>query len=186
MSECFEKQWYALYVRSRHEKLVEAQLEAKQHHVFLPLYAQKHKWADRWKMVSLPLFPGYVFCQFNPVSRSSVLATSGVIDVVRTGSEPSPIGIGEIEAIQRVVKSSLLTEPYAGLVKGDAVMMSEGPLAGLTGTLMEIRSSPRLVISVELLCRSVLVEIDRDWVIPRKPSARTYTQLITGIAPKIA
>lgn len=158
--------WHALYVRSRHEKSVYAQLDAKTADVFLPLYSKKQKWADRWKIVQLPLFPGYVFCRFDASGRSSVLATSGVIDVVRTGSQPAAIDECEIEAIHQVVRSPLLAEPYPDLVKGKRVMMSEGPLKGLSGTLIEVRKGLRLVISVELLRRSVLIEIDRDWVVP--------------------
>jgi transcription antitermination factor NusG len=174
MTDDFDRPWYALYVRSRSEKIVHAQLEAKQHDVFLPLYTGKHKWADRWKMVSLPLFPGYVFCRFDLANRSSVLATSGVIDLVRTGTEPAEIEPSEIEAVQAVVKSPLAAEPYPHLASGHRVMMSDGPLKGLSGTLMEIRDGLRLVISVELLCRSVLVEIDREWVIPCQPSQPPY------------
>lgn len=170
MLEYSESSWHALYVRSRHEKSVHAQLEAKADEAYLPLYSVKHKWADRWKTVSLPLFPGYVFCRFEIGQRSAVLATSGVIDVVRVGPQPAAIDACEIEAIQRVLRSRLPAEPYGDLVRGDQVMMSDGPLKGLTGTLMEVRASLRLVISVELLHRSVLVEIDRDWVVPSKPA----------------
>jgi transcription antitermination factor NusG len=158
--------WYALYVRSRREKNVQALLEAKQHEVFLPLFNRRHKWADRWKMVSLPLFPGYVFCRFEPERRPCVLATSGIIDVVRLGSEPAPIGPSEMLAIQRIASSRLLTEPYAGLIKGCKVSMRGGPLSGVTGTLLEVQKRYRLVVSIELLGRSVLVEIDRDWAVP--------------------
>ncbi len=172
--------WHALFVRSRHEKSVHAQLDAKSEEVFLPLYYRKHKWADRWKLVELPLFPGYVFCRFDSNKRSSVLATSGVIDVVRIGSQPATINPSEIEAIQRVVKSPLLTEPHDDLVKGQKVMMSDGPLKGLTGTLMEHRKGPRLVISVDLLRRSVFIEIDRDWVVSSELSAPAYSQVFSA------
>jgi transcription antitermination factor NusG len=170
MPEQSDTAWFALYVRSRHEKSVHAQLEAKADESYLPLYCAKHKWADRWKTVSLPLFPGYVFCRFEGSRRSAVLATSGVIDVVRVGPEPAAVAASEIEAIRRVLRSQLSAEPYDDLVRGDQVRMSDGPLKGLTGTLMEVRSSLRLVISVDLLHRSVLVEIDRDWVVPSRPS----------------
>ena len=165
-SEPNHTRWYALHVRSRHEKTVHLQLEAKQQEVFLPLFSARNKWADRWKTVSLPLFPGYVFCRFDPTARHTVLATSGVIDVVRSGSEPAAIENAEIEAVQLVVNSRLLAEPYPQLVKGQRVMLTDGPLKNLTGTLTNVRNTLRLVVSVELLCRSILVEIDRDWVIP--------------------
>ena len=177
MSEELGLQWYALYVRSRHEKSVYAQLDAKAEEAFLPLYSRKQKWADRWKTVDFPLFPGYVFCRFDTDRRHSVLATSGVIDVVRTGSLPAGIRDRDIEAIQRVVKSPLLTEPFSDLVAGEEVMMSDGPLKGITGTLMEVRKGLRLVVSVELLRRSVLVEIDRDWVVSSSIGGRAYAEV---------
>jgi transcription antitermination factor NusG len=186
MSECCEARWHALYVRSRHEKSVGAQLEAKAQNVFLPLYSSKHRWADRCKAVQLPLFPGYIFCHFNNNNRSSVLATSGVIDVVRIGSQPAAIDPGVIEAIRRAVNSPLQIEPHTDLVVGERVMMSEGPLKGLTGTLTEVRMRLRLVISVDLLCRSVLVEIDRAWVVPAQSSMRACSEFFPGTAARVA
>jgi transcription antitermination factor NusG len=166
MSEIPSMRWYALHVRSRHEKTVHSQLEAKQQDVFLPLYSARNKWGDRWRSVSLPLFPGYIFCRFDPADRYSVLATSGVIDIVRVGSEPAPIETQEIEAVQLIVSSTVKAEPYPTLVQGQKVILTDGPLTGLTGTLTQIRNTCRLVVSIELLCRSVSVEIDRDWVMP--------------------
>jgi transcription antitermination factor NusG len=180
MSEDLGLYWHALYVRSRHEKSVYAQLDAKEEEAFLPLYSRKQKWADRWKTVELPLFPGYVFCRFDANRRYSVLATSGVIDVVRTGSQPAPIHAGDIEAIQRIVKSPLLTEPLPDLVAGEKVIMSDGPLKGLTGTLMEVRKGFRLVVSIELLRRSVLVEIDRDWVVSSPLTGHAYSEVFSA------
>lgn len=164
--------WYVLHVRSRHEQVVFSQLAAKDHEAFVPCYTEKRKWADRWKSVTLPLFPGYVFCRFDAGKRTSVISTSGVIDIVRAGTEPAPIKTSVIDAIRTAVNSPLFTEPYAGLVKGQSVVMTDGPLVGLTGHLIEIRKNLRLVISVELLNRSVLVEIDRDWVAAQAPVRR--------------
>ncbi len=171
--------WYALHVRSRHEKSVHTQLEAKRQDVFLPLYQVNHKWADRWKAVSLPVFPGYVFCRFDPALRYSVLATSGVIDVVRFGAEPAAIEDPEIEAVQLIARSEAPAEPYPDILKGQKMMISGGPLNGLIGTLAEIRNRLRLVVCVQILCRSVMVEVSRDWLVPLdKPipalAGRTY------------
>jgi transcription antitermination factor NusG len=169
MTSLHTPSWYALHVRSRHEKSVAAQLEAKRSEVFLPLYQTRSRWADRWKTVELPLFPGYVFCRFAPAERSLIRATSGLIDIVRVAGEPAPVETGEIEAIRAVVNSSLSIEPYPDLVAGQSVVMAQGPLCGLVGVLTEIRKSLRLVVSIELLRRSVLVEVDRDWAIPTEP-----------------
>lgn len=166
MPEVCLTKWYALRVRSRHEKMVHVQLLAKQQDAFLPLYSTRRKWADRWKSVLLPLFPGYVFCRLDGARRHTVLATSGVVEVVRVGSEPAPIEDSEIEAVQWIVRSQAAAEPYPGLVKGQRVMVAGGPLAGLSGLLAEIRDRPRFVVCVEILCRSVMVEVNREWVIP--------------------
>ena len=180
-----EDQWYALHVRSRHEKSVWSQLESKAHEVFLPLYSSRQKWADRWKTVSFPLFPGYVFCRFNNQKRSSVLTTSGVIDVVRVGSQPAAIDSHQIEAIQRVLESQLPAESH-DLIQGEPVTMSEGPLKGLAATLVEVRNGVRLVVSIELLRRSVLVEIDRDWVVPCRLSKPFSIQSTCPKLPEIS
>lgn len=158
--------WYALRVRPRHEKSVFEQLGNKEYSAFLPLYSARRRWADRWKVLSLPLFPGYVFCCFDTAARSRVLATPGVIDVVRLGSEPAPIASSEIEAIRLVAASNLKAEPYPSLVRGQRVVVDGGPLNGVAGTLMQVRNGVRLVISVELLQRSVQVEIEREHVVP--------------------
>lgn len=169
-----QERWFALHVRPRHEKSVLAQLNGKEYNAFLPTYTSRRRWADRWKELALPLFPGYVFCCFQASTRSRVLATSGVIDVVRTGSEPAPVDVAEIEAIRRVVNSPFRAEPYPALIEGQRVMVASGPLSGVTGTLLQVRSGVRLVISVELLQRSVLVEIERECVIPAEtPTARS-------------
>ena len=166
--------WFALHVRSRHEKTVDAQLQAKSHESFLPLYTAKTKWTDRTKDVSLPLFPGYVFCRFQPSDKSSILATSGIIDLVRIGSEPAALQTSEIDAIKLIVQSRLQAEPSPKFIKGQEVMLMEGPLSGLVGTLTNVRNSTRLVVSVDLLCRSVQVEIDRNWVMPQTAKTPTF------------
>ncbi len=180
MVESASPSWFALHVRSRREKLVFIQLRAKAHEVFLPLYSTRHKWADRLKTVQVPLFPGYVFCRIAERDRTSVISTSGVIDIVRAGLRPAAIPQDEISAIQRAVHSPLLMEPYSGLLRGQRVIISGGPLSGLRGELVEAKKNFRLVLTVELLQRSVLVEIERDWVIPLGDVKSAYVNLLDG------
>lgn len=181
ISQLQSMRWYALYVKSRQEKTVHAQLDAKHQDVFLPMYDVRNKWADRWKTVSLPLFPGYVFCRFDLSCRYAVLATSGVIDVVRVGPEPAPIEHSEIEALQRIVSSKAPAEPYPNLVKGYEVEIIAGPLKGVTGIVTTIRSSVRLAINIDILCRSVVVEIDRECVKPIE-SVPTFSPSVTAVS----
>jgi transcription antitermination factor NusG len=156
--------WYALSVRPRHEKIVCAQLKAKDEEVFLPLYVERHRWADRFKSVFLPLFPGYVFSRFDARRQGNVLSTWGLIDVVRCGRRPAPLDPGEIDSIRTASARSdtLSLEPYSGLIKGQPVTITEGPLSGLKGVFVEARKGLKLALSVELLNRSVLVEINSD------------------------
>ena len=174
MQDAPQERWYALYVRPHHEKSVTSQLAAKRQNVFLPLYTDRRRWADRWKNVNLPLFPSYVFCHFDARDRARVLTTPGIIDLVRHDGSPAPLEDSEIEAIRKVVQSNVKAEPYQDSVDGRDVLIVEGPLSGISGRLIETRKGPRLVVSVDLLCRSVLVEIDRNWAAPTFPGSGTW------------
>lgn len=161
-----ECRWYALFVKSRHEKSVDMALRQRRYESFLPLYRVRHKWADRYKTVELPLFPGYVFCRVAPTVITPVASLPGIVDVVRSGPFPATIPEPEMNALQRVERSRLGVEPWPELIRGQRVVVTDGPLSGMLGCLVEVKSAWRLVISVSLLQRSVLVEVERDWVAP--------------------
>ena len=113
--------WYALYTRHQHEKNVARALGGKGFEVFLPLYTAIHRWKDRDKKLSLPLFPCYVFLQ-NPSERwQSILATPGVHSVVGFAKRPATIPSSEIESVRSVVGSCLKVEPHPFLKCGDRV-----------------------------------------------------------------
>jgi len=158
--------WYALYTRHQHEKQVAHALAGKGLEVFLPLYTAVHRWKDRDKQVSLPFFPSYVFLQ-SPIERwQPVLSTPGVHSVVGFAGKPSMIPRSEIEAVRRMVGGSLKAEPHPFLKCGDRVRLTAGPLQGLEGILERKRNLWKLVVSVEMLQRSVAVEIDASMVEP--------------------
>src|SRR5438874_12174772 len=115
--------WYALHVRSRHEKIVSSVLSIKGFEQFLPLYRSNRKWIDRNRDVDLPLFPGYVFCQFSPDARISVVTTPGIVDIVRCGREFAVVDPAEIAALRLVVKSQLPTRPWEYLEAGGQVII---------------------------------------------------------------
>jgi transcription antitermination factor NusG len=166
-------EWFAFRVRPRHEKQVSTALREKGFAEFLPLYKSKRQWADRTKVVEMPLFPGYIFCSTNRASIVPVLMTSGVIDVVRAGNNPLAADKAEIEALQQTVSVDVPLEswPYTAVNEADSFSILRGPLAGLTGILVEVRHSQRLILSVNLLRRSVLVEVHPDWISPYAPGA---------------
>ncbi len=156
--------WFALMVRSNREKTASLLLENVGYECFLPTSKYRRRWSDRIKETEVPLFPGYLFCRMNPHNRLPVLMTPGVIQIVGVGTTPVPVEEEEIAAIQRVGKSGLSTMPWPYLEVGDAVGIDDGPLRGMQGIIVKIKSGLKLVLSVSLLQRSVAVEVDRSWV----------------------
>src|SRR5579872_5021380 len=167
-----DSDWYALYTRHQHEKTVAGILSGKGFEVFLPLYRALHRWQDRRKLVELPLFPGYVFLQGGLERRLQVVSTPGVIHVVGAGGHPAPIPSLEIDAIRRTLDADLRTEPCPFLRVGDRVRVIAGPLAGIEAILVREKSLHRLVLSVDLLQKSVAVEIPVGCVEPIDPQYR--------------
>ncbi len=159
--------WYALQVRTRWESSTATLLCGKGYQTFFPTYTTEKRWRRGMSNgTSAPLFPGYVFCQFDPHMRLPVLVTPGVIAVVGRGRTPIPVEDSEIEAIQRVVSSGFQAIPWPYLEVGQQVRIQNGALSGIEGILTSIRGTRRIVVSVSLLCRSVALEIDRSDVCP--------------------
>jgi transcription antitermination factor NusG len=158
--------WYALVVKPNHEKAVCDHLSVSGYEAVLPLYRSRHRWSDRVKEVTLPLFPGYVFCRFSYRSRMRILRLPGVRSVVSAGQEPAPIPAQQIEAIQTVVDSGLPVKPWPFLKVGQRVVVTAGPLRGVEGILAEVRKTWHVIVSVELLQRSVAAEVDLESVSP--------------------
>jgi transcription antitermination factor NusG len=155
-----ETAWYALYIRHQHEKTVADILSRKGFEVFLPLYSAIHRWKDRNKQLSLPLYPGYVFVYDDLARKLPILTTPGVHSIVGMAGCPEPIPDFEILAVKRVMESSLAVEPHPFLQCGDRVRVLRGPLEGIVGILVRKKNAFRLVLSVEMLMKSVAVEID--------------------------
>ena len=159
-------QWYALQVRSRWENATATLLSGKGYQTFLPTYKAEKRWRTTSRELSVPLFPGYVFCHFDVHNRLPVLVTPGVLSVVGRGRTPVAVEDSEIDALQRVISSGLQTEPWPFLEVGQRVRILQGALSGLEGILTSFRGSHRIVVSVSLLCRSVSLEIERSRIDP--------------------
>jgi transcription antitermination factor NusG len=161
--------WFALQVRSRYENIVAAGLGGKGYEWFLPTYWCRRRWSDRIKEIELPLFPGYLFCRFNPQDRLPILKTLGLISIVGIAKKPVPVDEVEIAAVRTLVSSGLPHQPWPYLRIGQRVRIEQGALCGLEGILHSFRGRHRIVISVNLLQRSVAAEIDSAWVAPIQP-----------------
>jgi transcription antitermination factor NusG len=156
--------WFALYVRAQRERVVADHLLGKGYELFLPTHKSRKRWSDRIKEVEAPLFPGYVFCQFDPQNRLPILTTPWVIQIVGYKHSPIPVDQTEIAAIRTLVASGRPSQPWPYMKIGERVRIESGPLRGLEGILTEFKGNHRLVVSVTLLQRSVSVEIDGAFV----------------------
>jgi transcription antitermination factor NusG len=170
--------WYALRVKSRHENIVTMHLDARGFESFLPLYHCRRRWSDRCKEFELPLFPGYVFCRFNPLNRLPILSIPGVVGPVAIGRTPVPVDDTEVTAIQVAVKTALRSRPWPFVQMGQRVRIEQGPLCGLEGILVGFRGQERLVLSVTLLQRSVAVQVDEEWVRPLQTERASCPKLV--------
>jgi len=171
-------QWYAIRIATGHEKLVSTQLQNKGYEDFLPMYRSVRKWSDRTKELEFPLFPGYLFCRFDFSNRLPILITPGVKLIVGFGKIPAPVTCDEIESLRRVVASGAAATPWPYLSVGQKVQVREGALAGLEGILLQVKNSYRIVLSVELLRRSIAVELDRACVAPVRASQMPRPELV--------
>ncbi len=163
--------WYAVRVQSRMAKVASVTLRGKGYEEFLPTFRSRHRWSDRVKEVEKPLFPGYLFCRFDPQDRQTpILSTPGIMGFVGAGKTPLAIPQTEIDAIRSIVDSGLTAQPWPYIELGSRLHIERGPLSGLEGIVLNADKTCRIVVSVNLLQRSVAVEIDRDWVRPVAPT----------------
>ena len=158
--------WYALYVKSRHEKVVEKALRGKGYTAFSPSYSTKRKRLDRIAEIEVPLFPGYVFCHFDSNRRLPILITPGFVGVVGRGKRPAPVDDSEIASIKTLALSGYPVQPWPFLNSGQRVRLQSGPLIGAEGIFLRIKDDHHLIVSITLLQRSVSVVIDKGSVAP--------------------
>jgi len=156
-------QWFILRVRPRHEKSVSTTLQNLGYNTFLPLFVKRRTLGQR--ETRLPLFPGYVFWFCDPSRSASPPRLASVLECLHSNGEPSAVSNEEIHAIQTVAEKRIELEPCSYPQTGDTVRIVRGPLAGVTGKVIEAKDkSIRLVLSIETLQRSVTLEIDRTLV----------------------
>jgi transcription antitermination factor NusG len=157
-----EPRWYAIHTRARHEKIVTTQLQARGVTTFLPLIAQRHRWSDRNKTIQLALFSCYTFVRIEACSekRLTTLQTPGVLGFVGIRGVGLPIPDKEIEDIQTLLANNIPCAPYPFLRTGRRIRIRGGCMDGLEGILVAKNSDQSLVVSVEMIQRSLAVRID--------------------------
>ena len=154
--------WYALHTRCRHERLVAQRLSERGIESFLPTVTEVHRWSDRKKSVELPLFSCYVFARFVPnrEERLRMLRVMGVLGLVGSGGEGTPIPNAQIDAVRVLMENDLPVSPCPFLKIGQRVRIRGGALDGLEGMLSGRKGSHSLVISVDVLQRSLAVRVE--------------------------
>ena len=147
--------WFAIQVVPRHEKSVDKILE----------YSVRRRWSDRVKVIEEPLFPGYVFCRSQRNLVETVRGFPGMIRIVAFGGRPHPIPDKEIEALQQIVRGEREYSAGPYLSAGEKVRVVSGPLTGTIGIITQFKNRDRLVISLDVIMKSVSVEIDQSEVV---------------------
>jgi transcription antitermination factor NusG len=172
--------WYAVRTKPQHEHAVNRILDAKGYERLLPTYRTRVRWADRMKELERPLFPGYLFCRFDAAHRVPILNAAGVIDIVRLGGHPAPIEEQELAGLKAAMNSGYTCLPWPHAEIGKEIRIGFGPLAGVRGVLVEVKRRPRLVLSVSVVNRAILVEVDED-VLEPEIIPRTSTTAVDAV-----
>ena len=157
-----ESEWYALHTRPRHEKLVVQRLVERGVETFLPVVTEMHRWSDRKKSVQLPLFSCYVFARFIPnrSERLQVLRVNGILGLVGSHGEGTPIPDEQVDAVRTLVEGAVPWSSHPFLKIGQRVRIRSGALNGMEGILVSRNGSDTLVISVDALQRSLSVRVE--------------------------
>lgn len=155
-----EARWYAAYTCANHENKVREQLEQRSIESFLPVYETVRRWKDRRMRLELPLFPGYVFVRMPAADRLRVLQVPSVVRLVGFNGQLSALPDEEIEALKKGAASGVCAHPHPFLTVGRRVQVKNGPFEGRQGILLRRKGKLRLVLSIELIMRSVVIDVD--------------------------
>ena len=157
--------WYAIYVKSRHEFVVQDQLFKKEIETFLPAVTRLRQWKDRKKQINFPLFPGYLFVNIQPSPEQilSVLKTKGVINFVSAEpGYPTAVPPEEINSLKLLIESGKPIDVFSHIKEGSRIRVIRGPLSGAEGTLQKKGDQYMFVVNIDILSRSVGVKIHAE------------------------
>lgn len=164
-----EMHWHALYVRSRAEKKVYDQLVDLGYEAYLPLITRLKQWSDRRKKVEEPLFKSYVFVRNNARQHYYVLGLYGVVRFVTFEHEAVVVPDKQILAIKKYIDNPVDDEDELNnlqLKAGQLVRIANGPMQGLIGRLVSMKSKRRLLVNIEVVGQTIPVSIPRSKVEP--------------------
>jgi transcription elongation factor/antiterminator RfaH len=164
MTELFIPSWYVLHTRSRFENVVYEGLIKKSIEAFLPKVLVRSKRLDRKAMISVPLFPGYIFVKSDlaPSNQIEIVKTVGSVRLVGTRNGPVPVSGETIESLRIMVSGDNKVLTGTDFKKGDRVIVISGPLEGVIGTFVRYRGIGRVIVSIDALSQFASVEVDEE------------------------
>ena len=177
-ADYLQPRWYAVQTWANHEKRVFEQLSQRTIEAFLPLYGSMRRWKDRRVHLELPLFPGYVFVRLALRDRLPLLQTPSVARLVGFGGQPAALLDGDIDALRQGLIEEMRMKPHPYLKVGHRARVRTGPLQGFEGILVRKRNGSRFVISLDLIMRSVAIEIDVTELEPVHSGCRAHASLL--------
>jgi transcription antitermination factor NusG len=179
--------WFAAYTCSRQEKRVAQHLSTRRIEYFLPVHRKISLWKNGLRMlIERPLFPSYVFVKIDCNDRVRVLELPGVHSIVGAGRQPIPLPFEEIEALRQSMHL-VNAQPHPLLKSGETVLIRKGPLEGMTGIMVRQKNSTRVILTLDLIMKSISVEVNGQdvEVVGRDPTPFEYIPSVVSL-PKSA
>ena len=162
--ESNSEKWIAVYTKPRHEKTVSNELHKKGYEVYLPLLKERRKWSDRKKWIEFPLFRSYLFVRTDIKNALFVVQTYGVVKIIKFGEKIGIVQNEIINSIRLMIEGGYKPEPLDYFIKGDPVIVKEGPLKGLIGEVIRIDNNDRLIVRIDAIQHSVSIQIERGFL----------------------
>lgn len=159
------RNWYALFVKSRHEFVTSEQLQKRGVEVFLPLISKTRRWSDRNKSVRFPLFPGYIFVHVRPSAETflNIVRAHGTVSfVTQEPGRPTQVDPQEIQSLQLMLDAGSNLDIYPHLCEGTRVCVKQGPLKGAEGILMKKDDQQTFHVNINILGRSIGMTINPE------------------------
>lgn len=165
----FNPGWFVVYTRPRHEKKIAKQLGQIDIHSFLPVAKMLRTWSDRRKYIDAPLFPSYVFVQLADVQGYfKTLSVDGILHFVKTGKQIARVSDTIIRNLRLIISNTVdgIEISSETIYSGETLVVKDGPFAGFTCEVIQYKGKQRLLVRIEILKRSVLMDIPYENLMP--------------------
>ena len=170
------EKWIAVYTKSRHEKVVIQELENKNIEAYCPIFKERRQWSDRKRWVEFPLFRSYVFAKIELKNSIYILQAMGVHHIIKFQGNISIIPNEIIQNIKSMIDGDFTVEQVEYFVKGDEVIVVEGPLKGMEGIVVKIKNENKLVLKVAAIQQAIAVQIHPGYLKPKKKHVNPILQ----------